>query len=271
MPGGGRLSARLSKLGFAPGDPLGRGSGVRRPVLLGPFMCLFGVAHPLQERVAGRGVLRHLTVVLCLTPDELGGSRRHLGRMPPLRFLQRSLGVGQVLRERVAAGALLVDRRPKDRLAFAKKLCRSGETPLGFAGAGERVAHLSLQALPVGGPCRRRSLQMLASFLPLLARGCILTLNPFTVGPCRHELDLERLMIRAIGLRGTLRLRLCVRLAEARAADDRSHRRRRTESRDLLLPGRAEPFALSWCIDRCRQGPPSRTRRCNSRRSDEHS
>ena len=62
----------------------------------------------LRERLAGRSTLRALGVVLCLMLRELGGRRRHLGRMLPLRFLERCLRVGQVLREGLAVGALPV-------------------------------------------------------------------------------------------------------------------------------------------------------------------
>lgn len=49
---------------------------------------------------------------------------------------------------------------------------------------------------------------MLSSFLPILAGRCILALNAFTVGPCRYELRLERLMLDASSRRDRVRLRL---------------------------------------------------------------
>ncbi len=107
LPGRGRLGERRGELRFASNESLGRGSRVCRPGLLGLVECPFGVAHLLRERFAGRRTLRHLCVVLGLTLRELGGSRRLLRRLPPLRFLQRRLRVGQLLREDVAVGDFL--------------------------------------------------------------------------------------------------------------------------------------------------------------------
>ena len=196
------------ELRLAAREALGRRSGVGRPLLLRPFETPFGFAQLLRERLAGRSTLRHLRVGLCLTLRESAGSRRHLGRMPPLRFRERCLRVGQVLREGIAFGLLLVDHCPKEGLALAKELCRGVEALFGFACASERGAHLPLEVLPVGGLRRRRGLQMLSSSVPGLAGRRILTLNAFTVGPCRYELHLERLTLGASSLRKTVRLRL---------------------------------------------------------------
>ena len=106
------------------------------------------------------------------------------------------------------AWPLLFDRRAKEGPAFAKELCRHVEAPFGFACAGERVAHLLLQGLPVGGRRRRRGLQLISSFLPVLAGRCMLTFNAFAVGPCRDEFCFERVPLDVISLRETLRLRL---------------------------------------------------------------
>jgi hypothetical protein len=55
-----------------------------------------------------------------LTLRELGGSRRQLGRLPPLHFLQRRLRVGQLLRKGVAFGFLLVDHCLEESFPLAK-------------------------------------------------------------------------------------------------------------------------------------------------------
>ena len=57
-----------------------------------------------------------------MTLRELGGRRRQLGRLPPLRFLQRRLRVGQLLREAVAVGDFL--REPDFELALALRRVR---------------------------------------------------------------------------------------------------------------------------------------------------
>ncbi len=58
LPRRGRLCERRGELRFASNESLGRGSRVCRPGLLGLVECLFGVAHLLCQRVAGRSTLR---------------------------------------------------------------------------------------------------------------------------------------------------------------------------------------------------------------------
>ena len=100
----------------------GCGSGACRPVRQRPFVCLFGSAQLLRERIAGHGTLRHLSVVLCAMLRELCGRLRLLGRMLPLRVLERRLRVGQDLREGVTAGDFL--REPDFELAVALRRFR---------------------------------------------------------------------------------------------------------------------------------------------------
>jgi hypothetical protein len=107
LPRGGRLCERGGELRFASNESVGRGSRVCRPDLLGLVECPFGVSHLPCQRFAGRITLRSLCVVLGLTLRQLRGSRRHLERLPPLRFLQRRLRVGQLAREGIAGGEFL--------------------------------------------------------------------------------------------------------------------------------------------------------------------
>jgi hypothetical protein len=91
---------------------------------MGLVKCRFGVAHLLCQHFAGRSTLRSLCVVLGLPLRELGGSRRQLGRLPPLRFLQRRLRVGQLAREGVAVGEFLSE--PDFELTLALRSVRGG-------------------------------------------------------------------------------------------------------------------------------------------------
>ena len=165
-----------------------------RPVLLRPVRCASSAsAHLLRERIAGRRTLRHLSVVLCVTLRELGSRRRHLGRMPPLRFLERRLRVGQVLREDVAVGDFLSEpdfdltvalRRLRGRLLFGRRravrraaarsrrrpagarACAGSRSPLQAwlaSSVSRRESRSAAAAAPAAQSCRARSMCLFGS------------------------------------------------------------------------------------------------------------
>jgi len=109
-----------------------------------------------------------------LTLRELGGSRRQLGRLPPLRFLQRRLRVGQLAREGVAVGNFLSE--PDFDFTLALPSVRGGQlfgrgALFGLLPRGRGVGQPEFERLPRGGRLCERGGELRLASNESLSRG----------------------------------------------------------------------------------------------------
>ena len=175
----------------APGESVGCGSGACRPVLLAARSSAPSASRTCCASVSRAAALCAISASYsCLTLRELGGSPRQLGRLPPLRFLQRRLCVGQLLREAVAVGDFLrepdFEPRPGAATLRAAACCSARRAVRRAASAASASASWSSSVLPGRGRSlrasvatpRRARVSRSAAAAALAAQSCM---GPFDV------------------------------------------------------------------------------------------